>query len=138
MTPRKKRGVKAVTAIAGAAAVCFATAAAPAVAGRPGGDSGTAATSAWVSASPNPATAWGGRVNLAGCGFAMAPAEVRVIHSAGYTNTYMVAMWSTGCMDTAYFTTAEPGTYRIEVYQTTGTKRRATTTLKATTTLTVG
>jgi hypothetical protein len=68
----------------------------------------------------------------------MAPAQVRVIHSAGYTNTYMVAMWSTGCMDTAYFTTAEAGTYRIEVYQTSGTKRRATTTLKATTTLTVG
>jgi hypothetical protein len=131
--------MKTLIAIIGIVAVCLTSAASAALAGGGGGGGGATATSttAWVSASPNPAAAWGTRVNLAGCGFAFAPAEVRIVHSAGYTSTYMVGMWSMGCMDTAYFTTSEPGTYRIDVYQRSSTKRNATTVLKATTTLTV-
>jgi hypothetical protein len=129
--------LKTLASVLGLTTVCLALAASTALAGRPS-DGATATTAgASVSASPNPAAAWGTRVYISGCGFATGPAEVHVVHSAGYTQTFMVAMWSTGCLDTAYFTTSEPGTYRIEVYQTSGTKRRATTSLKATTTLTV-
>ena len=117
--------------------VCLTLVASTALAGGPSGGATATTAGAWVSASPSPAAAWGTRVYLSGCGFATGPAQVHVVHSAGYTQTFMVAMWSTGCLDTAYFTTSEPGTYRIEVYHTSGTKRRATTVLKATTTLTV-
>jgi hypothetical protein len=129
--------LKTLAAILGVSTVCLTLVASTALAGRPSVGATATTAGAWVSASPNPAAAWGTRVYISGCGYPSGPAQVRVVHSAGYMQTFMVAMWSTGCLDTAYFTTSEPGTYRIEVYQTSGTKRRATTSLKATTTLTV-
>jgi hypothetical protein len=91
-----------------------------------------------VSASPNPAAAWGARVDLAGCGFTPSvAAQVVINHSAGPSQTFYVSMWGTGCMDTAYFLTSEPGTYTIQVYQSTGSRRSTTTKLMASTTLLV-
>jgi hypothetical protein len=99
----------------GAVAAAFA---APAIAGKGGnkGNGASAPTAAWVTASPG-SVASGERVYLRGCGYDFSPVEVRIIHSAGYTQTYLVGMWSTGCMDGAFFTSAEAGTYLIEVYQ---------------------
>lgn len=100
-----------------------------------GGDSGGAP---WVSASPNPASAGGSRVELNGCGYDMYyPAEVRIVHSAGYTEAYGVAVWNTGCLNTTPFLTQEAGTYTVSVYQRPPKPRRATPQLKASTVLTV-
>ncbi len=84
--------------------------------GKPGGD--TTTSRAWVSASPNPAAASGTRVELNGCGYDVNyPAEVRIVHAAGYTESYGVAVWYTGCLNPTPFLTREPGTYTIQVYQ---------------------
>jgi hypothetical protein len=107
----------------------------PALAGQGGKGGDTSTTTAWVSASPNPALAYS-RVELDGCGFEVKPVQLRIVHSAGYTETYGAGVWSPGCIDT-YFSTAEAGTYTIEVWQSTGNKRRSTLTLKASTVLTV-
>jgi hypothetical protein len=87
-----------------------------------------------VTASPNPAAAYGTRVELNGCGYDMyQPAEVHVVHSAGYTEAMMVVVWNPGCLNTSVVETAEPGTYTIEVYQ----SSRQGSVLKASTVLTV-
>jgi hypothetical protein len=101
--------------------------------GGSGGDTST--TAAWVSASPNPAPAYS-RVDLDGCGFEVKPVQVRVLHSAGYTEVYGAGIWSPGCLDT-YLLTAEPGTYTVEVWQSSGNRKRSTLTLRASTVLTV-
>ena len=101
--------------------------------GGNGGDTST--TAAWVSVSPNPAPAYS-RVDLDGCGFEVKPVQVRVVHSAGYTEVYGAGVWSPGCVDT-YFSTAEPGTYTVEVWQSSGNRKRSTLTLRASTVLTV-
>ena len=62
------------------------------------------------------------------------PAEVRVVHSAGYTEAFMVTVWNPGCLNTTTFHTAEAGTYTIQVYQSSGRKGSV---LKASTVLTV-
>ena len=105
--------------------------------GQGGGKpSGGGTTSGVVSASPNPAAANGAPVELTGCGFDMwQPAEVHVVHSAGYTEAFMVTVWNPGCLNRTTFHTAEPGTYTIEVYQSSGRKGSV---LKASTVLTVG
>jgi hypothetical protein len=91
-----------------------------------------------VTASPNPAAAWGAKVDLTGCGFIPGvAAKVVVTHSTGASESFYVSMWGTGCMDTAYFLTSEPGTYTIQVFQTSGGKRSVTTTLQASTSLVV-
>ena len=83
--------------------------------GKPGGGGSSAAT---VTASPNPATAYGTVVELNGCGYDMyQPAEVHVVHSAGYTEAVMAVVWNPGCLHPTRIETAEPGTYTIEVYQ---------------------
>jgi len=87
--------------------------------------------------SPNPAPSGGARVDITGCGYGFTTAQVEIVHSAGYTEGSYVLMWSSGCMDGAYFLTREPGTYTINVYQLSGTKRTATNVLMASTTLTV-
>jgi hypothetical protein len=101
--------------------------------GGSGGDPST--TAAWVSASPNPAPAYS-RVDLDGCGFEVKPVQLRIVHSAGYTEFYGAGVWSPGCIDT-YFSTAEPGTYTVEVWQSSGNRKRSTLTLRASTVLTV-
>lgn len=79
---------------------------------------GGSSTLAWVSAAPNPAPAGGSRVELTGCGYGVNyPAEVRFMHSAGYTEAYAVAVWYTSCMNPTPFLTREAGTYTIEVFQ---------------------
>jgi len=84
--------------------------------GKPGGGGGT--TSATVSASPNPAAANGAPVELSGCGYDMyQPAEVHIVHSAGYTESFMVTVWNPGCLNATTFYTAEAGSYTVEVYQ---------------------
>jgi len=70
-----------------------------------------------VTASPPEAAAWGTRIDVNGCGYAFAPVELRVVHATGAIESYMVGVWNTGCMAGTYFTTQEPGTYGIEVYQ---------------------
>lgn len=109
--------------------------AAPALAGKPGG---AVVTNAWVSASPNPAAAGGARVEVSGCGYdKYYPAEVRIAHSAGYTQAYMVAVWNTSCLNVTPFLTQEAGTYTISVYQRTSKRKNAAPVLKASTVLTV-
>lgn len=88
---------------------------------------------AWVSASPGTAAAGGSRVDVTGCGFEFAPVEIRIVHSAGPTEAFMVGVWSTGCMAGTYFTTQEPGTYSILAYQTSGSHGSSTSTLMAST-----
>ena len=97
----------------------------PALAAK-GGKPGSGASAATVTVSPNPAAAGGTLVLASGCGYAFAPAQVRVVH-ATYTETYGVGVWYTGCLDTAYFATRETGTYTVEVWQ--GTSKKASTTL---------
>ena len=96
---------------------CLAVAVTPAFAAKPPKPHGatTPTSNAWVSASPNPASAGGQRVYLTGCGYAFAPVTVRVAHSAGGTEQFSIGMWSTGCLDNAYFVTREAGTYTITV-----------------------
>jgi hypothetical protein len=129
---RKPAAVFVVTALA-----LLALALVPATLASRGGGSGSGSTSnAWVTASPNPATAGGSRYDVDGCGFEVKPVQVRIVHSAGYTETYGAGIWSPGCLDT-YFYTAEAGTYTIEVYESSGNKKRWTWVLKASTVLTV-
>ena len=100
-----------------------------------GGQDGGSDTPAWVTASPDPAVAGGSRVDLSGCGYEFKPAEIRIVHSSGYTEIFGVGMWYTGCFST-YFHTREAGTYTIDVYQKQRNPRRPML-LKASTTLTV-
>ena len=123
--------------VAGLVLAALTLAVAPAIAGKPGGGGGGGTGTAWVSVSPNPAAAYGTQVNITGCGYSFAMATVVITHPAGSTQSLVIPMWSTGCLDTASFTTQEPGTYRIDIYQTSGTKRGSTSVLKASTTLTV-
>jgi hypothetical protein len=74
------------------------------------------ASAAWIGASPNPATV-GSRINLSGCGYALAPVSVAVAMPDGSTRSFAVGMWSSGCLDTAYFTATEAGLYTIDVFQ---------------------
>jgi len=108
----------------------------PATAGGAGnGTDGGSGSSAWVSASPDPASAGGSRVGVTGCGYEFRPAQVRVAHSVGYTEIFGVGMWNTGCFST-YFYTREAGTYTIDVYQSQRNPRKPML-LQASTTLSV-
>jgi hypothetical protein len=100
-----------------------------------GGGGGGSGTTAQITASPNPA-APNTFVSVTGCGFTFAPAILRVIHPLG-TDSYNVAMWSSGCLDSTGFYTAETGTYTVEILQTFGKKHNKTTVLEASTTVTV-
>ena len=112
------------------------------VAGKPGGgdggnggggNGGGGTPTATVSASPNPAAAYGDRVEVSGCGYDMyQPAEMRIVHPDGFTESYMVSVWNPGCLNPTTFLTTGPGSYRIEMYQS---SKRATV-LVASTTLT--
>lgn len=100
------------------AAVVVAALAAPGFASnrtRPGGNA-TATATASITASPNPAPAGGSPVDVSGCGYRLQPAEVHIVHSAGYTEIYSVTVWRPGCFS-GTFKTQEAGTYRIDVYQ---------------------
>lgn len=101
-----------------------------------GGGGGTPPNTASVSVSPDPAASGGGRVDVTGCGYEFRVVELRIEHSAGYTETYTNGVWADGCMNPTYFLTSEPGTYTINVYQS-GAKRNSGSVLKASTTLTV-
>jgi hypothetical protein len=120
---------------------------APAIAGKGGvpnggngngngnGNGGGSAESSWVSASPNPAASLGALVEVTGCGYDVNyPVELHIVHSAGYTEAYGVGVWNTGCMNPTPVTTAEAGTYTLEVYQ----RSSKETSLKATSSLVVG
>ena len=80
-------------------------------------------TTAWVTVSPGTVAAGGARVDLRGCGYDIKPVQLRVTHSAGYTEVFGTGMWNTGCFST-YFTTAEAGTYTISVYESQRSKRQ--------------
>jgi hypothetical protein len=124
--------------LAGLAVAALTLAVTPALAGKPGSGGGGGTTSAWVSASPNPAASGGAKVGVSGCGLDVATTEMDIVHSAGYTEVLYVPVWSPGCLDTnTYFLTKEAGTYTINIYQMSSTKRNATKVLKASTTLTV-
>ena len=125
--------VLACAALAGSSALAAAQAG-----GKGGGSGSTTSSSATLTATPNPAAAWGTRVEINGCGYdPNYSAEVRIVHSAGYTETYGVAVWYTGgCLNPTPFLTREPGTYTIEVYQRQRQWRKPKL-LKASTTLTV-
>ncbi len=101
------------------AAVAASLSVAPAIAGKGGngGKNGAGSTSsATVGATPSPATV-GSHVLVSGCGYAMAPAELTIVAPSGATQNLWVGMWSTGCLDTAYFTPSQAGTYTISVSQ---------------------
>jgi hypothetical protein len=98
-------------AIAAIAAVLLA---APAFAGTGGKSSSTAVSTATVSAT---AAAVGGQVYVSGCGYQVAPATIAVTQPDGTTVSYGVGVWSSGCLDTAYFVASQAGTYRIAVSQ---------------------
>lgn len=115
------------------AAVTFGGPSAVAAAAGKAADEGPV-TSAWVSASPDPASA-GGRVDLTGCGFEFKPAQLRITHPDGYVEIFGVGMWNTGCFST-YFHVADAGTYTIDVYQAQRNPRKPMV-LKASTTLSV-
>lgn len=100
-----------------------------------GGSGSSSGTTAQITATPNPAPAYGTFVLVAGCGFNFAPATMVVSHPSG-TDTYSVAMWSTGCLDSTGFYTEEPGTYTVQIYQSFGNHHK-TTELEASTTVTV-
>jgi|tagenome__1003787_1003787.scaffolds.fasta_scaffold20345804_2 hypothetical protein len=102
------------TAIAVMAAVLLV---APAFAGK--GHAGLASASASLTATPNPATV-GSHVNVSGCGYQFAPATVQIVHPTGRVESFGVGMWSSGCLDTAYFVPSEPGTYTVQVLQSNG------------------
>ena len=91
-------------------------------------------TSAWVSASPDPAPA-GSRVDLTGCGFEFKPAHLHITHPGGYVEVLAVGMWNTGCFST-YFRPGQAGAYKIDVYQAQRNPRKPMV-LKASTTLSV-
>lgn len=123
--------------LAGIVAAALAFAVSPAVAGKPGGGGGgSGGSTATVSASPNPASV-GAQVNLSGCGYALVPAQVQIVEPSGSTLTSPVGVWSSGCLDTVYFVPTASGTYSINVYQLSGSRRGSTLVLKASTTLTV-
>ena len=129
------------TRLAGLAVViaaALALAAGPALAAKPGtgGGGGTSSTTASVTVSPSPAPAYS-RVSVSGCGFAAVPAVLRIVYPSGSTASYNVGVWANGCLDGAGFTTAGAGTYTVQILQTSGTKRNATTTVKASATLSV-
>jgi hypothetical protein len=98
-------------AIAAIAAVLLA---APALAGKGGKPGATTASTATVSAT---AASVGGQVYVSGCGYQVAPATIAVTQPDGTTVSYGVGVWSSGCLDTAYFVAAQAGTYRIAVSQ---------------------
>jgi hypothetical protein len=102
-----------------------------------GGGNQVITTSAWVSGTPGDAKAWGGRVDINGCGFAFAPVEVRVAHPSGVSEAFMVGVWSSGCMASTYFTTQEPGLYTVEAYQASGSNGHETSSLLASTIVSV-
>ena len=116
------------------AALVVAVPSALAAKGRGGGGG---ASTASVNVSPNPAAANGARVDITGCGYELKPAELRIVHSADYTEAYMDGVWADGCLNPTYFLTREAGTYTISVYQADRRTRRPWV-LKASTTLTVG
>jgi hypothetical protein len=98
------------------AAVAAVLVSAPALAGKGGTHGSSPSTSnAWITA-----TYSGGKVNLAGCGYAVAPATVVVGLPNGSSQTYAVGVWSTGCLDTAYFVASLAGTYTVTVSQSSG------------------
>ncbi|HXG75017.1 MAG TPA: hypothetical protein VNJ53_00455 [Gaiellaceae bacterium] len=103
-----------------------------------GGKPGEPPAPATLSVAPNPAPANGARVDITGCGYDFVPAEIRIVHSAGYTEAYMDPVWADGCLNPTYFLTAEAGTYTVGVYQATGNRRHPTLVLKASATLSVG
>ena len=102
------------------------------------GGGGTAPSTASVNVSPNPAAAGGARVDVTGCGYAFRVAEIRIEHSAGYTETYVNGVWADGCMNPTYFLTREAGTYTVNVYQANSDRRNATQVLMASDSLVVG
>jgi hypothetical protein len=105
---RKYLVTAAITAIA---AVLLA---APALAGKGGKPGSSAASTATLSATT---TSAGGNVYLSGCGYQVAPATIAITQPDGTTMSYGVGVWSTGCLDTAYFVASQAGTYQIAVSQ---------------------
>jgi hypothetical protein len=122
--------------LAGIAALVLAIALVPAALAAKGGNGkgnggGSSPSAAWVSASPDPASA-GSQVDLKGCGYLVEPIQVRVINSNGDTQIYGAGVWNTGCFS-GYFVATEAGTYTIEVWQLASKELH----LKASTTLSV-
>jgi hypothetical protein len=107
--------IRRVVHAAGIGMVVLAVALSPTALAEKGGNGKPGDSEAWVSASPNPASA-GTRVNLEGCGYEVEPVQVRVVDSAGQTQTYGAGVWNTGCFS-GYFTSGEAGAYTVEVWQ---------------------
>ena|ERR1043166_402568 len=103
--------------LAGTTAALALVLVAPGIAAK-GGKNSTPTTvgTATVTASPNPATV-GSNIMISGCGYQFAVASVRVTQPDGSALLFYVGMWSTGCLDTAYFTANQAGTYTIQVFQ---------------------
>jgi len=90
---------------------------------------------------PNPASV-GERIYISGCGYEQEPVLIEVTDTDGdLAAKFYVGMFSTGCMDNAYFSLADAGTYTVSAYQGKGRKalyqKGAQKELKATAALTV-
>ena len=64
--------------------------------GNGNGNGKPEASDAWVSVSPNPASA-AARVYLEGCGYDVEPVQIRVVDTTGETETYGAGVYNTGC-----------------------------------------
>jgi hypothetical protein len=102
--------------IVAAAAILTVTPALAGKGGNGGHSSGATTAGATLSATPNPARV-GSNVLVSGCGYDMAPAQLTIVGPSGASQTLWVGMWSTGCLDTAYFAPSQAGTYTISVAQ---------------------
>jgi hypothetical protein len=107
-----------ITAVIAAIAVTLAVT--PALAGKGGngggGGGGNSTSDPALKASPNPGTV-GQPVYISGCGFAVAPVVLSVVHPNGYVQNSNVAMWSTGCLAGGGFVPTVAGTYTLNILQ---------------------
>jgi hypothetical protein len=127
---RKSRTVRIALLAALAAFVLAVVPVATAGKGQPGGPGGGG--TATLSASPNPAPAWGA-YHLAGCGYVAGKNVNLVIDQPSASAFYAVAPSSSGCIYSTFWAEGA-GAYSIKAYQSLkGTKQ----TLMASTTLSV-
>jgi hypothetical protein len=96
-------------------------------------------TPASLAAAPNPATAYNTVINLSGCGYdsSLGAVNFKVVHSAGYTDSFNASVIGSGCLDGASFLTKEVGTYIINAYQPSSTHKNTSLMLRASTSINV-
>src|SRR5262245_61343737 len=114
MVTRPTRAIRIALAVGCLTLACSIVPAA--IAGKGGGASGGGTTSsAWVSASPNPVSAWT-QYTITGCGFSTATQVNLVIDEPGTRAFFAARLDSSGCIY-LLMTAANSGSYHIQAYQ---------------------